>query len=258
MGFSINTNINAMTANLNANLSNNGVNSSVGRLSSGSQINSAADNASGMAISNELSAQVSGMGQMIMNANDSIGMLQIADGAMSGISDNMDRIRELTMRAGSGIMNADNKAAIQQEIDALLQSSADIVSQTSYNGINVLSGDSISGNTQSFSKSDSLISAIDVTSGNGITGALNAIEQIYKDMNNVRSDIGSTQNQLMSDIRNMSITKVNTAAAESQVKDLDFAEESANFNKQNLMTQAGSFAQAQSNARASNIMSLLS
>ena len=253
MSFSVNTNIGAMTSNLNSNLNSKNLDNSLGRLSTGLQINKAADDASGMAIANQLLAQVSGMGQSIMNANDSIGMYQIADGAMRGVSENMDRIRTLTLKASSGIMNDSNRAAIQKEIDALMKSSGDILDQTSYNGMKLFGeGSSLSEKAQDFN-----LDSIDVTSEVGLSSALELIDSMKIGINEVRSDFGSSQNQLASEIKNMSVSQVNAAAAESQIRDVDFAEESANFSKENLMSQIGVFAQSQANANTANMARLL-
>ncbi|MDQ7045436.1 MAG: flagellin [Sulfurimonas sp.] len=276
MAFSINTNISAMTANLYSNISNQGMNNSLSRLSSGSSITSAAYDASGLGIANQLSAQVSGLGQAIQNSNESIGMIQIADGAMSGIQENMDRIRILTLQASNGTMNADNRAIIQKEIDGLLESSDDIASQTSYNGIKLLDGTGGSngngtfttqsgadaGDTQSVSIGDaqvaSLVGSIDVTTSAGLASALEDIDNAMTGISDIRSELGASQNQLMSNIRNISVTQVNVASAESQIRDVDFAAESANFSQQNIRSQIGSFAQAQANASASNVTRLFS
>ncbi|RLA79753.1 MAG: flagellin [Epsilonproteobacteria bacterium] len=271
MGFSINTNISAMTANLHANIGSKGLQNSLSKLSSGSQVGNAA---SGLAIANQLSAQVAGLGQSIMNSNDSIGMIQIADGAMQGINDNMDRVRTLTLQASNGTLNAGDREIIQNEIDSLLESSDDIAQQTSYNGIKLLdgtggsSGDGVfttqtgpdSGDTQSVKIEDaqmsSLLGTIDVTTQAGRDTALESIDTAMGSINDIRAELGASQNQLMSNIRNTSVTQVNIASAESQIRDVDFAAESANFSQQNIMSQIGSFTQAQANASASNVTRL--
>lgn len=275
MGFSINTNISAMNANLHANASNKGVSDSIGNLSSGSYFSSAAYDASGLGIANQLSAQVSGLGRAIMNSNDSIGMIQTADGAMSGINDNMQRIRVLTLQASNGTMDDNSRAAIQKEIDSLMQSSNDIANQTSYNDIKLLDGTggstgngtfttqsgAYSGDTQTFTIADSrvstLIGTIDVTTQSGRDSALGSIDSAINTIDGNRADLGAAQNQLMSNIRNISVGQINIASAESQMRDVDFALESANFSKQNIMSQVGSFAQAQANSVAGNALNLL-
>lgn len=274
MSFSINTN--AMTANLYSNLNNQGINNSLNNLASGSKLNSAAFDASGLGIANQLSAQVSGLGQAIQNSNESIGMIQIADGAMAGIQDNMDRIRVLTLQASNGTMSADDREIIQKEIDGLLESVDDIASQTSYNGIKLLdgtggsSGDGTfvtqsgadSGDTQSMTianaRTSSLVGSIDVTSSSGLESALETIDSAMTSINEMRAELGASQNQLMSNIKNISVTQVNVASAESQIRDVDFAAESASFSQQNIMSQAGVFAQTQANAQASSVSRLFS
>ncbi len=249
MSFSVNTNISAMTANLHLNNSNKTLENSLSFLSSGSKLGSAANDASSLSIADKLSAQVSSMGQEIMNANNGIGMIQIADGAMSGVNDNMNKIRELTLKASSPIMNNANRASIQNEINGLMESSNQIVSSTSYNGINLLNGaDGSLANVGSL--------AIDVTTKDGLSSALDSIDSMMQKYGKVRTDLGASQNALESQIRNTSVSQINAAAAESQLRDVDFAAESANFSKANLMSQIGSFTQAQSNATASNITRL--
>jgi len=276
MSFSLNTNIGAMQANLHSNLNSNATSKTLESLSSGSQIGSASYDASGLGISNQLSAQVSGLGQAIQNSNESIGMIQIADGAMQGISDNMERIRVLTLQASNGTMNADNRAIIQKEIDGLLDSSDDIAKQTSYNGINLLNGTGGSssdgsfvtqtgasaGDTSTMNIGDaqvaSLVGSIDVTTQAGREEALDSIDSAMQGIGGIRSELGASQNQLMSNIRNTSVTQINVASAESQIRDVDFALESANFSRQNIMSQVGSFAQSQANASGANITRLFS
>jgi len=272
MAFSINTNVNAMNANLNATMSSNSLDKSLALLAAGVK-DAAASDAAGLSIANGMSAQVSGMGQAIQNSNESIGMLQVADGAMGGINDNMQRVRDLTIRASNGTMSDSDRASIQKEIDGLMKSTNDIVNSTSYNGINLLDGTGGSnadgtfvtqtganaGETQSVTidNVNSLISPVDVTTQEGRDAALNNIDQTMKNLSDVQSTIGSAQNQLASSVRNTYITQNNTAAAESQIRDVDFAKESANFSTQNLLSQAGVFAQSQANLSSASVSGLI-
>ena len=274
MSFSINTNISAMTANLNSNSASSALDRSLASLSSGSALDSSSYDASGLSIANQLSAQVSGMGQAIMNSNDSIGLVQVADGALQGINDNLERIRTLTLQASNGTMSSDDRAIIQNEIDSLIESSNDIATSTSYNGIKLLDGTGGSAGdgtfvTQSGSDSSSTISVtigdaqmdtllgnIDVTTQAGLDSALDSIDSAMGSISNIQADLGAAQNQLMSNIRNTSVTQINTAAAESQIRDIDFAAESANFSQQNLLSQIGSYVQSQANASQANVLNL--
>ncbi|MCF6340772.1 MAG: flagellin [Sulfurimonas sp.] len=274
MSFSINNDISALTANVHSNQNSLNLNKSLGALSSGSALNSASNNSAGLGIANQLSAQVAGMGQAIMNSNSTIGLIQVADGAIQGINDNLERIRTLTLQASNGTMNADGRAIIQKEIDALLESSDDIAKSTSFNGIKLLDGTGGSagdgtfvtqsganqGETQSVTIGDatvaSLIGAIDVTTAAGRATALDSIDSAMENVSGIHADLGAAQNKLMSNIRNTSVTQINTASAESQIRDIDFALESANFSKMNILMQTGFFAKAQANAAQANVVNL--
>jgi flagellin len=275
MGFRINSNIGSMNANLHSNLNNMGINKSLGSLASGSAINHAAYDASGLGIANQLSAQVSGLGRSIMNSNESIGMVQVADGALQEYGNNLDRVRVLTLQASNGTLGADDRAIIQKEIDALMESADDIAKTTKFNGINLLDGTGGSSGdgtfvthtgananeTQSVAIGDAqtasvLGGVIDVTTQAGASASLGLIDTAKENIDGMRADLGAAQNQLMSNIRNISVTQVNVASAESQIRDIDFAAESANFSKMNIMSQTGSFAQAQANAAQSNVVNL--
>jgi flagellin len=275
MSFSINTNVGALTANLNSSSANSAMGRTLSALSNGSALNSASYDAAGLAIANQMSAQVSGMGQGIMNSNDSIGMIQIADGAMQGINDNLERIRTLTLQASNGTLTSSDRAIIQKEIDSLLESNNDIAKTTSYNGINLLDGTGGSngdgtfttqsgadeGNSISFTigdaTMDSLLASVDVTTQAGRDAALGDIDSAMNTISGISADLGASQNAHMSSIRNTSVTQINVAAAESQIRDIDFALESMNFSQQNIMSQIGSFAQSQSNAAQANVLNLL-
>ena len=276
MSFRINTNISAMTANLHSNISDMGINKSLSSLSSGSSLNSAAYDASGLGIANQLSSQVSGLGQSIMNANDSIGMIQVADGALQEYGDILDEVRVLTLKASNGTLTSSNKEIIQNQIDSLMESADSIAKNTTYNDINLLdgsggsSGDGVFvtqaganvGDTHSVTIGDAQTSSIvsdtiDVTTPEGASLALRTLDDAMDSIGSLRADLGAAQNQLVANIKNTSVTQVNIAAAESQVRDIDFAAESANFSQANIAAHIGSFSQAQANASQANILGLL-
>ena len=275
MGFRINSNIGAMNANLQSNLNNIGVNKSVASMASGSNLNYAAYDASGLGIANQLSAQVSGLGQAIQNSNESIGLVQVADGALQEYGNILERVNTLTIQASNGTLNSSNREAIQKEIDALMESADDIATSTTFNGIKLLdgtggnSGDGTfvtqsgasAGDTQSVTIGDAKVASvipggIDVTTQAGAEASLGNIHSAIENINGLRADLGAAQNQLMSNIQNISVTQINVASAESQIRDLDFAKESANFSTQNILSQTGSWAQAQANASQANVVNL--
>ncbi len=275
MSFRINSNITAMNANLHANLNSKNINQSLASLASGSSLNSASYDASGLGLADQMSARISGMGQAIMNSNDSIGMIQVADGALQEYDNTLNRVRTLTLQASNGTMSDDGRVIIQKEIDALLETADNIANNTSYNGNKLLngtggqSGDGTfvtqsgadAGDTQGVTIGDtqvaSIVGAIDVTTQTGASNALDALDDASKSIGGIRSDLGAAQNQLISSIKNTSITRINTASAESQIKDVDFAAESAKFSQQNIFSQVGAFVQSQANASQANVMSLL-
>lgn len=255
MGFSINTNVPSMNSNLDLNANSLNSKKVLASIATALKINSAADDASGMMIANRLSSQASTFAQEIMNANESIGMIQIADGAMGSISENMDKIRTLSVQASSGTLDESGKTIIQNEINALMKSTSDIVNTTSYNGLNLLNNSAGSGlNLQV----DSILSfSIDVMSKEGAAASLDQIDEAMKSINSVRSDLGSTQNKIESNMKNLFSAQINTTAAESQIRDTDFAKESANFSKANLLSKTGSFIQSHANISHANIGVLL-
>ena len=250
-------------------LTNNSINlnSNMTKLSSGSRINSAADDASGMAIADGMSAQVRGLGQAIQNSNNAIGMVQVADGALQEYSSILSDVRGLTLKASSGIMNSSNRAIIQNEIDSLLSSANNIVNTTSYNGMNLLRGDNdFSFHTGAnggeninvdFGNASSILPLVDVSNSSSIEDSLKNIDDALESAGIIMSNLGAGQNALESNIRNISVSQVNIASSESQIRDLDFAKESANFSKNTILEQTGIFALAQKNAIQGNVLNLL-
>ncbi|SFV63486.1 Flagellin protein FlaA [hydrothermal vent metagenome] len=273
MSFSINSNTGSLQSNFSLNQNQNNLNKTLSALSSGDKLSSAATDAASLAISEKLLAFVSGSGQAIQNANDSIGLYQVADGGLSGIEDNTQRIRVLTLQASNDTLSSDDRVSIQKEIDGLSESSLDIANSTSFNGINLLDGaggsegngtfvtqtGANSGETQSTTIGDirPSIPTVNVTTQAGRDAALGNIDSGLVAISDTRATIASAQNSLISNIRNTSVGQINAASAVSQLRDVDFALESANFSRQNILAQTGAFAQAQSNASKSNLVGLL-
>ncbi len=238
---------------------------SLNRLSTGKRINAASDDASGMVIANQLSSQARGMGQAIKNASDAISIAQVADGALGQASQLVQGIREKSIQAASGAQSSSSLQAIQSEINHSLEMLKDISSQTSFNGQSLLSGSFTnkefivgagSGQTIEISlgsidpstiSDESLgsLSDIDVTSMEGAQAAIQVTDTALEFISGQRSQVGSTMNRLESTISNLSSSQINTLSAESEIRDLDFAEESVNLNRIKLLAKARAFAQAQ-------------
>lgn len=271
MGFRINTNVGAMNAHMYALRNSKNLDNSLSRLSSGLRINKAADDAAGLAIADKLKAQANGLGQSVRNANDAIGLLQTGDGALQETTNILQRMRTLAVSAANDTQDAQSRSYIQQEIDRLQSSLNFINDQTQFNGqsifkrssafvfhIGAYSGETTDTTINSVGASGLLGSSlIDVTTQSAAESAIAKIDSALKTVDSIRSTIGAAQNQLESIIRNISVTQVNVTAAESQIRDVDFAAESANFNKFNILAQSGSYAMSQANAVQQNVQRLL-
>ncbi len=269
MGFRINTNIGAMNAHRNSEQNNVELDKSLNSLSSGLRINKSADDAAGLAIANKLSSQSQGLGQAMKNSNDGIGALQTADGALEEYGNIVQRVKVLATQAANDTQDTTSRAAISTEITALIGEANQIVTSTTFNGKGLLNGDVSTLNVQVGDRaSDGLdvgiaaVSALDATSYkvDTVTNAqatISAMDAKITANDTKRAGIGANQNRLESVIRNISVTQVNVSAAESQIRDVDFAAESANFNKRNLLAQSGSYAMSQANAVQQNVMRLL-
>ncbi|MDY0321557.1 MAG: flagellin [Arcobacteraceae bacterium] len=288
----INTNVSALTAQESNTQINTNLRNSLEKLSSGLRINKASDDASGLAIADKLRTQASSIGQAISNGNSAVALLQIADKAMAEQSNILDIVKQKLIQASTATTSSAGREAISKDINKLLEQLNSIAVQTNYNGIQLLQRDTTvnsSGSVQlTFQMGETSANTITSSSGvqanisglslsnlkasvdgsgtNLISGAngastarsyLAAIDNAINQLNGWRSDFGSTQNQLESAIRNLATQQTNIKAAESVIRDVDYAAESANFNKQNIISQAGTFAMSQANQVQQNILRLL-
>ncbi|MDX4058432.1 flagellin [Aliarcobacter skirrowii] len=278
----INTNVSSLTAQEAATNTNNSIKNSLEKLSSGLKINKASDDASGLAIADKLRTQVTSINQGVANGNSAIALLQIADKSMAEQSTILDTVKAKLIQANTATTSSDGRESIRKDITKLLEQLDNIAQQTNYNGNYLLQANattntsSIALNFQVGEKSTDIISmgavqanttglaltSINALTSGGLTSALAASEQATVDtaittLNGYRGDIGSTQNQVESAVRNLMTQATNIKNAESVLRDVDYAEESANFNKLNIISQAGSYAISQSNAVSQNVLRLL-
>ncbi len=278
----INTNISSLTAQEAAKNTNNSLSSSLEKLSTGLKINKASDDASGLAIADKLRTQATSINQAVDNGNSAVSLLQIADKSMSEQSTILDTIKAKLIQANTDTTSSDGREAIRKDITKLLTQLDNIADQTNYNGTTLLqasaSSSSISSgltfqvgekstNTITNGGIQSNTSGLAMTTlaglaANGLTQTVAAAQQTIVDsaitkLNGYRGDIGSTQNQVESAVRNLMTQSTNVSAAESIIRDVDYAEESANFNKQNIISQAGSYAISQANTVQQNVLKLL-
>ena len=275
MGFRINTNIGAMNAHRNATMNNIGLDKSLNSLSSGLRINKAADDSAGLAIANQLSAQSQGLGQAIRNSNDGIGLIQTADGALEEYGNILNRVRTLAIQASNDTQNTASRSYISLEITALMEEASDIAATTTFNGVQLLNASGPGVGTFIFhtgayaNETQSVLissAGVNTMTGGGVytvgdnTEAELTITVMDAAITNVdaqRATLGAAQNKLESTVRNISVTQVNISAAESQIRDVDFAAESATFAKHNILAQSGSYAMSQANAVQQNVLKLL-
>jgi flagellin len=268
MGFRINTNIGAMRAHSYASMTNSNISTSLSHLSSGLRVTTAADDAAGMSIADNLRNQANGLGQAIRNGNDAVALLQTADGALAEVSNIMDMIKQKSIQAANDTNDTTSRTALKNDIDALIASSNSIIQDTQFNNQNLFgtgaktfhvgayNGDTVAATIGS---TPAIMATADyvVDSNANAETAITNIDARLTSMNKLRASIGSVQQRIESTVRNISITQVNVKAAESQIRDVDFAAESAEFNKNNILAQSGSYALSQANAVQQNVLRLL-
>ncbi|MCT7542850.1 flagellin [Aliarcobacter cryaerophilus] len=292
----INTNISSLGAQEAAQNTNKSIANSLEKLSTGLRINKASDDASGLAIADKLRTQVTSINQGISNGNSAIALLQIADKSMAEQSKILDTIKSKLIQANTDTTSQDGRTAIAKDITKLLNQLDNIAQQTNYNGTTLLqtsatsvaeksalsfqvgehqrdkietakikanvSGYSLSALKTAVSAGSALAAGSSATATGAFTRAhatagQTAIDKAITTLNGYRGNIGSTQNQVESAVRNLMTQSTNIKAAESVIRDVDYAEESANFNKLNIISQAGSYAISQSNATQQNVLRLL-
>lgn len=241
------------------------------QLQTGKRINRAADDASGMAIANQLRSQHQGLSQAVRNSNDAISLTNIADGALQEYTDILMQIRDKASSAVSDSNSAESRAALQADIDELVKSADAIAANTQFNGINLLDGTftgkqfqtgAYSGQTTTISiggvaSTDLGIDALDVTTDSASAAtAMDSIDTALKSLDTIRSGIGSVTQGLESKVRNMENTITNIKDAESTIRDVDEAQARADLDTWNVRNQAATFAFSMAAQTQQNILRL--
>lgn len=252
------------------NNSNTKMNGLLEQLQTGNRINKAADDASGLAIANQLKSQANGLGQAIRNANDGIGLTNIADSALQEYTDILMQIRDKASQAVNDSNSVDSRAALKADIDALVASAEAIANDTSFNGIKLLDG-SFSGKkfqtgayanqttdiTIADTKTATLgINALTVDTAANATTSLTAIDAAMKSLDTIRSGIGSVTQGLESRVRNMETTKVNILAAEQNIRGVDEVAAKAELDQWSIKNQAATYAFSMAAQTQQNILRL--
>ncbi|AFT94464.1 MULTISPECIES: flagellin N-terminal helical domain-containing protein [Alteromonas] len=280
MSLFVNTNVSSLNAQRQLFTTGNNLSTAFERLSSGFRINSAADDAAGLQITDRMTSQVQGLNQAVRNANDGISLAQTAEGAMQETTTALQRIRTLAIQSQNGINSSADRVALQKEVSALRTEISRISTTTQFAGVNILSGDfsakflvganagqTISVNLSTaalaragvngFSATGLGILADNVLTEQGASRLLTAVDSAISAVGGLRADLGALQNRFQSTIRNLSNISENVSAARSRIKDADFATETAELSRNQILQQASTTILAQANQRPQAALSLL-
>ena len=266
----INTNLASLNAQRNLNTSANDLSTSLQRLSSGLRVNSAKDDAAGLSIATKMDSQIRGMTVAARNANDGISLIQTADGALSNISDALQRIRELAVQGANETNGTDEWSNIDTEIQALNTEIQRIATDTKFNGTAVLSSSQTTKDIQIGADSGQKITVTfhadteyagmtisAITSASTAASALDKVDSALKALNTERASLGTAQNRMGYAINNLNSSIENQSAAKSRIMDTDFAAETAKLTRSQILQQAGTAMLAQANQLPNGVMSLL-
>lgn len=276
MGLRINTNIASINAQRNLGGTRLGLEKSLERLSSGFRINRAGDDAAGLAISENLKAQIRGLKQSERNAADGISMVQVAEGALAEISNILIRLRELAVQAASDTIGPVERRFLNVEYEQLSSEIDRIADGTEFNNTSLLNGTGSIIDIQIGTRNDPFIDRLSFDSsaadanvaalGVNLTSvsdqvsaqnSLSAIDSAIQSVSAMRADFGALQNRLQSTINGLQISQENLSAANSRIRDTDIASETAELTRLNILQQAGTAVLAQANQSSSTALTLL-
>lgn len=273
MGLRINTNIASVNAQRNLADVTARLGQSFRRLSTGLRISVAADDAAGLAISERLRSQIQSLGQARRNVNDAISLVQVGEGALNEVSNMLTRLRVLTVQAANGSTSAEDRNTIQEEFAALVSEINRIAQSTEFNGVKLLDGSASVTSFQvginntsidqiNISLSPALsttlgLSTLDVGSAGDTSLALVQIDAAINSVASLRGKFGAVQNRMRSMIANMAVQTESLAAAESRIRDVDIAEETATLTRNTILQQAAIAILTQANAQPQVALALL-
>jgi flagellin len=276
----INTNAMSLNAQRNLSASSGSLATSMQRLSSGLRVNSAKDDAAGLAIAERMNAQVKGMNVAIRNANDGISLAQTAEGALAKIGDNLQRMRELAVQAANDTNGASDRTALNDEYQELAKENLRVITSTEFNGQKLLTGSGGTSGTFSFqigaeTSTDNQISVattdVSASMGSNTQGsaatlgstastartAMDDLDAAIDVVTSKRSKFGAAQNRFSTVIANLQVASENQAASRGRIMDADFAMETANLSRGQILQQAGTAMIAQANQLPQGVLSLL-
>ncbi|QNE36255.1 flagellin N-terminal helical domain-containing protein [Leifsonia shinshuensis] len=281
MAMTINTNLSALSVTNSLNLNQAALQSSMNKLSSGSQLNTAADNPAGLAISQGLQAQIGGLNQAAQNTASGINLIQTASGALSQVSNILQTLNSLAVQAANDTNNTASRTDIQTQVTALTAQLTSIGTSTNFNGVNLLDGSATGAKALNFqtgaNATDSVTLDLGTASVTALTktgGALDpatlkfdtaanaqasitAIQGAIQTVSTAQATLGATQNVLTATAQNIAVNSQNLTAANSQIADTDMASEMAKYSKENVLMQAGTAMLSQANQQSQLILKLL-
>ena len=272
----INTNILSMTAQANLNKTKDSLAIAVQRLSSGLRINSAMDDPAGLAISTRMGSQVSGMQVAVRNANDAISLSQVADGTLGTVGNMLQQMRDLAVQASNGTNGSSDLANLQTEFNSLATEINRELTQTTFNGKSILgsqagtnsyqvganAGESIQLVTNNMASNSSVttvtLNTTSISAGGSTASAMiTSIDSALTAINTERANYGADETEFQGVISNLQIGVTNQSAAESRVRDADYAQETAALTRAQILQQAGTAMLAQANALPQSVLNLL-
>ncbi|MDC7234427.1 MAG: flagellin [Spirochaetales bacterium] len=283
----INHNITAMNANRNLGIANSNSAANMGKLSSGMRINKAGDDASGLAVSEKMRAQIRGLNQASRNAADGISFIQTTEGFLQETTDIIQRVRELAVQASNGIYTAEDRMQIQVEVSQLVDELDRVASHAQFNGMNMLTGRfaADTGNNVVTGKMTFHIGAnmdqneqvfigtmtaealglrqvgtgeiMSISTPEQSNRNIGVLDSALKTVNKQRADLGAYQNRMEMAIKGIDTAAENLQASESRIRDLDMAKETVDFTKNQILSQAGNAMLAQANQRTQSVLQLL-
>jgi len=275
MAIGVNTNVMSLNAQRNLNNTSNAMAVSLQRLSSGLRVNSAKDDAAGLAIAERMNAQVRGLSVGIRNANDGISLAQTAEGALGSMTESLQRMRELAVQAANGTNTTADRTSLNAEFTQLATEITRVVNATDFNGVKVLAGGAGAKNFQvgaDNTANDRIsVTTTDMTAAGGLTGATGTtittsalaqgaialVDTALDTVNTERGTLGAVQSRIESAIRSLESTRESTAAAKGRILDADFASETANLTRTQILQQAGVAMLSQANSSPQIALSLL-
>jgi flagellin len=282
----INHNLSALNANRTLGVSDANLSNSMSKLSSGLRINKAGDDASGLAVSEKMRAQIGGLNQAVRNIGDGVSFIQSTEGYLQETSDILGRLRELSVQSANGIYTSEDRMQIQVEVSQLVDEVNRIASHAQFNGMNMLTGrfatSSATGDIMQLQVGANMdqnerifigtmtASALGLQNGQGgdngnvtitsVEGAnmtIGIVDNALRMVNRQRADLGAYQNRFEMASRGVSIAAENLQAAESSIRDANMASEMVEYTKDSVLSQAGMAMLAQANVRSQNVLQLL-